>query len=159
MRRPVLIRTGMRGETRDTLLSGEHGPEVLRAAVARPGETAMAPSRSGMWVWSRVAPDTVFDIAPRGVRRLVVRDEDTAAVALFSDPAREMLWLVHADSTRISRYSAYDTRSLAYLGQSTIDRPFRPAVIKDGVVMGFKPVKDGFGMIAFDLHADRFDRQ
>jgi hypothetical protein len=149
----------MRGEVRDTLLSWAHGPEALRTAVARQGETSMSPSRSGMWVWARVVPDTVFDLSPREVRRLVVREEDRGATAIMADPARDMLWMVHLDSTGVSRYSAYDTRSAGYLGLRTVEPPFRPAVIRDGVVMGFKPVMGSIGLVAYDLHTERFARE
>lgn len=158
VRRPVVVRTDMRGEVTDTLLAPGRGPEALRSAVARPGETALAPSRTGMWVWSRTAPDTVFELSPRETLRLVLRDADTTAVTMLSDPVREMLWMIHTDSTFVTTYSAYDTGSLAYLGERTVSKPFRPAAIYDGVLMGFQPVRNAFGMIAWDLHVERFKR-
>ena len=169
VRRSVVIRTGLRGEERDTLLSPSHGPETLRPSVARPGETSMAASSTGMWVWSRLAPDTIFELSPGGVRRLLVRPADTTAVAILSDRERDMLWLVHPD-TLVRRYSAYDARlaapegedpapgSLAYLGERTTPEGFGPAAVHDGIIMGVRRGPRGLRMMAYDLNADRFAR-
>ena len=171
-RHPVVIRTGLRGEGRDTLLSAAHGPEVLRTAAAEPGETSMAPSATGMWVYSRAAPDTLFDLAPAGVRRLVVRAEDRSAVGVLADRELEMVWLVHAEDASGARsYAAYDARlaapeaepppadSVAFLGVRTTPQNFRPWVVHDGVIVGVRRVsRGGLALSAYDLNADRFGR-
>lgn len=171
-RHPVVIRTGMRGEERDTLLSAAHGPEVLRTATAEPGETSMSPSTEGMWVYSRAAPDTVFDLAPGGVRRLVVRPEDRSAVGVLADRALEIVWLVHAEEPGGARsYAAYDARlaalegeapledSDAFLGVRTTPDNFRPWVVHDGVIMGVRRIPGGaIALSAYELNADRFGR-
>jgi hypothetical protein len=169
-RHPVVIRTGLRGEGRDTLLSPEHGPEVLRTAAAEPGETSMSPSVTGMWVYSRAAPDTLFDLAPAGVRRLVVRAEDRSAVGVLADRKLEIVWLVHAEETGGARsYAAYDARlaapggepapadSVAFLGVRTTPENFRPWVVHDGVIVGVRRIAGGgIALSAYDLNADRF---
>lgn len=172
-RHPVVIRTGMRGEERDTLLSAAHGPEALRTATAEPGETSMSPSTEGMWVYARTAPDTVFSVAPGGVRRLVVRDEDRAAVGILADRALDIVWLVHAEEPGVGRsYAAYDARlaapegeappadSVSFLGVRTTPDNFRPWVVHDGVIMGVRRIPGGgLALSAYALNADRFGRE
>jgi hypothetical protein len=171
-RHPVVIRTGLRGEGRDTLLSPAHGPEVLRTAAAEPGETSMSPSASGMWVWSRAAPDTVFDLSPGGVRRLLLRAEDTSAVGVLADRELEIVWLVHPEETGGARsYAAYDARlaapagepppegSVAFLGVRTTPENFRPWVVHDGVIVGVRRIAGGgLALSAYELNSDRFGR-
>jgi len=171
-RHPVVIRTGLRGEERDTLLSPAHGPEALRAATAGPGETSMSPSVEGMWVYSRAAPDTVYDLAPNGVRRLVVRDADRAGVGILADRALGIVWLVHAEEPGVGRaYAAYDARlaapegtappadSAAFLGVRTTPDNFRPWAVHDGVIVGVRRIPGrGLALSAYDLNADRLAR-
>lgn len=164
VRRAVVIRTDLQGNARDTLLSPTHGPESLRGATAGEGKTLMAPSASGMWVWSELVPDSVFDITPRGTRRLF-QQLPGQPLGMFADPVREMLWLVLPASEEV-RLAAFDTREAvaktpeAYLGDRTIEEPtFRPAAIFDGVVMGFRRIRGGaIAMNAYDLHTEAFNR-
>jgi len=177
VRHALIIHTDLQGGGRDTLLSPTHGPEALRDATAGAGETLMSPSTSGMWVWSQLVPDTVFDVTPKGTRRLPLRS-DESPFALFADPAREILWVLHPDTSRVV-LAAYDTggaiepgaadavadtsavqAAVPFLGVRTIDGRFRPAVIHDGVVMGFRPIPGGAtAMSAYDLHTERFERE
>jgi hypothetical protein len=163
VRHAVIIHTDLQGGSRDTLLSPTRGPEALRGATAGPGETLMSPSVSGMWVWTRLVPDTVFDVSPNGVRRLALR-ADEAPLGLFADPERQMLWIMQADTSAV-HLSAYDTRlatesgeGTAFLGERTIEDRFRPATVFDGVVAGFRPVLNSIAMTAYDLHPERFVR-
>lgn len=159
VRRSVVLRTGLRGEDPDTLLSPRHGPEALRGAVARPGETMMAPSARGMWVWSRVRADSVFEVTSRDETRAVeIRPEDRSGDVMLFDIPADILWIAHSDSTGSSRYSAYDVRTRSYLGSRTIEEIVRPAAVYDGILMAFRRVKDGIGMIAYDMRLERFDR-
>lgn len=176
-RRALVIRTDLRGESVDTLLSPRHGPEALRSSVARPGMTSMSPSRTGMWVWSRQAPQTVFHLSPRGARRLELRDADVTAEGILADPARDMLWTVRTDTTGTT-YSAYDTRGVtaaeaaevaeaadgmvgaaaAFLGTRTTPENFLPREIHDGVVVGITRSLGSMLVSARDLNVDRFER-
>jgi hypothetical protein len=164
VRRAFVIRTDLQGNARDTLLSPTRGPESLRGTTADEGETLMAPSASGMWVWSRLVPDSVYDITPKGTRRLY-QQLAGQPLGMFADPVREMLWLVLPASEGI-RLAAFDTRAEvaetpeAYLGDRIIDEPsFRPAAIFDGVVMGFRGIGGGaIAMSAYDLHTEAFNR-
>jgi hypothetical protein len=164
VRRAVVIRTDLQGTVRDTLLSPAHGPESLRGTMAGEGKTLMTPSASGMWVWSELVPDSVFDITPKGTRRLY-QQLPGQPLGMFADPVREMLWLVLPASAGV-RLAAFDTRAevaetpQAYLGDRAIDEPsFRPAAVFDGVVMGFRRIQGGaIAMSAYDLHTEAFRR-
>ena len=180
-RRSVVIHTDLQGMERDTLLSPSHGPEALRSSIAQRGETAMSPSTSGMWVWSRQAPDRVFDVTPRGTRVITLRPQDREGIGLLADRAQEILWVIRPDSSGAD-YMAYDARLArpldesgdesangaegaapadsvaAFLGVRTTGLNFQPMEIHDGVAMGFRRLAGGIGMIAYDLHADRFAR-
>lgn len=172
-RHAVVIHTDLTGTRRDTLLSSGHGPATLRESGLRVGETVMSPSREGMWVWTTTAPDSVYDVTPGGTRRMALRDSDTAAVSMFADRKREILWMVRVDSAAM-KYAAYDTRWVAsgdristdadtltnppFLGTRTTPLSFRPMVIEDGVVMGFRQVRGGLRATAYDLAVERFAR-
>ncbi|MDX1579513.1 MAG: hypothetical protein R3266_13590, partial [Gemmatimonadota bacterium] len=180
-RRPVVIHTDLQGIERDTLLSAFHGPEALRPSIAERGETAMSPSNRGMWVWSKQAPERVYDLSPRGTRTIVLRPEDREEIGLLADRERGILWVVRPGAEEVT-YAAYDTRlareldeavegevsdaedsivadsAVTFLGLRTTPRGFRPMEIHDGIVMGVRVVRGGVGMIAYDLHAERFDR-
>jgi len=160
--RVVIIRTDALGTNRDTLLSPVVGPQALRGADATPGQTLIAPSDQGMWVWSKAVPDTVFEVAPRSARVIPVRVEDHDAIALLSDPASQMLWFTHGDSTNGS-YSAYDTRQgvdAGFLGVRTTTGQFSPRIVHDGIVMGwYRGLQGRPAAIAYDLNVTRFERQ
>ncbi|MFQ5529540.1 MAG: hypothetical protein ACE5FP_04260 [Gemmatimonadota bacterium] len=160
--RVLIIRTDVLGVTRDTLLSPDVGPPALRAAEAAPGQTLMASSGNGLWVWSKAAPDTIFEVAPRSSRVIPVRTEDQAAIGMLSDPATDMLWLGHIEDLGGS-YSAYDTRTgvdEAFLGVRTTTGQFSPRLVHDGILMGwYLGEQDRPAAVAYDLNADGFERQ
>ena len=157
--RILIIRTDLSGGGRDTLLSADTGPEELRTAL--PAQALIAPSEQGMWVWSKSTPGTVFEVAPQSSRTIEIRPEDHSAIGLFSDPARDILWLAHVVEGS-GTYAAYDTRpgiESPFLGTRTTTGAFTPRVIHDGIVMGWLPGRRGILAGAFDLNADHFDRQ
>ena len=167
---PVVIRTDLRGESRDTLLSPSHGPEALRDAPTAAGETSMNPSATGMWVWTKGSPNEAWNLAPRGNRVMGIRDADASAEGVLADREREMLWLVHGDSTG-TKYSAYDTRQtiaedemgdealpVPYLGTRTTPLNFAPWTIHDGIAIGLRQVRGAPFLTAYDLNADRLQR-
>ena len=161
-RRVLIIRTDALGASRDTLLSPDTGPPSLRDARATPGQTLMASSGNGLWVWSKAVPDTIFEVGPRSARVIPVRPEDQSAIGLLSDPAADMLWLGHVETTS-GRYSAYDTRpgvSEPFLGTRTTGGQFSPRLVHDGILMGWYEGEQGRPAAkAFDLLVDRFRRQ
>ncbi len=164
VRRAVVIRTDLQGGARDTLLSPAHGPESLRGMTAGVGEALMAPSVSGMWVWSDLVPDSVYDVTPKGTRRLL-QSLPEKPLGMFADREREVLWMVLQDSAGV-RLAAFDSRPQvaetpeAYLGDRTIEEPsFLPAAVFDGVVIGFRRMPGGgIAMSAYDLHTEAFNR-
>lgn len=156
--RLLIVRTDLFGGARDTLLSTDTGIEELRTAT--PAQTLMASSGQGMWVWSKSIAGTVFEVAPQSSRTIEVRPEDQAAIGLFSDPSRDMLWLAHVEQGS-GTYSAYDTRpgvESPYLGSRTTTGLFSPRVVHDGILMGWATGKHGIVAASYDLNADHFDR-
>ena len=160
--RVVIIRTDTFGANRDTLLSPEVGPEALRQAEATQGQTLIAPSEQGMWVWSKAVPDTVFEIAPQSARAIPVRVEDQDAIGLLSDPASQMLWFTQVERLNGS-YSAYDTRpgvEEPFLGVRTTRGQFSPRVVHGGILMGwYRGSQDRPAAVSYDLNVSRFERE
>ena len=103
-----VIRTGIDGEGRDTLLSPDHGPPALRGLADAIGDVFVAPSRAGFWVWSRSVPDTVFEVAPfdRG-RRVVLEPGHRDIAGLMNDRQEGILWAMATDPAGIA-FHAYD---------------------------------------------------
>jgi hypothetical protein len=160
--RVVIIRTDTFGANRDTLLSPDVGPEALRRAEATQGQTLIAASQQGMWVWSKAVPDTVYEIAPHSARAIPVRVEDQDAIGLLSDPASEMLWFTQVERTS-GRYSAYDTRpgvNEPFLGERTTSGQFSPRLVHGGILMGwYRGSQDRPAAVAYDLNVSRFERE
>lgn len=158
--RVVIIQTDALGGARDTLLSPDVGPVALRGALTTPGETLITASRKGLWVWSKVAPDSVFEVAARSARVVPIRVEDHDAVGLLSDPTRDMLWFVHVTDEG-SSYSAYDTRADAeapFLGTRTTPGGFSPRLVFDGILMGWTRGLITFVAASYELNADELRR-
>lgn len=157
--RILIVRTDLFGGARDTLLSTDVGPEELRTAL--PSESLITASHQGLWVWAKSTASTIFEVAPRSSRTIEIRPEDQTAIGLFSDAARDILWLAHVVEGS-GTYSAYDTRpgvESPYLGSRTTTGFFTPRVVYDGILMGWSPGKNGLVAAAFDLNADHFDRE
>lgn len=159
--RVVIIQTDALGGARDTLLSPEVGPAALRGALATPGETLITSSGRGLWVWSRAAPDSVYEVATLSTRTVRVRVEDRSAVGLMGDPTRDMLWFAHVQPDSAS-YSAYDTRAgvtKTFLGTRTTPGGLSPRLVHDGILMGWSRGQQTMVAVSYDLKADRFVRQ
>ena len=103
-----VIRTGMDGSGRDTLLGPNHGPPALRGLATPIGDVFVAPSAAGFWVWARSVPDTVFEIAAqdRG-RRVVLEPEHRDVAGLMNDREEGILWAMGSDTAGIA-FHAYD---------------------------------------------------
>lgn len=158
--RVVIIQTDALGGARDTLLSPDVGPAALRNALGTPGETLITASSMGLWVWSKAAPEFVYEVAARSARTIPVRAEDYGAVGLMGDPTRDMLWFAHVQETG-SSYSAYDTRAdaeTAFLGTRTTPGGFGPRLVFDGILMGWTRGQRTLVAAAYDLQADELER-
>jgi hypothetical protein len=163
----TVIRTDLRGESPDTLLSTTRGPEPLRKASAKPDSLALASCRRGIWVWARGSvPDTVFEMSERpDARKLLLRPEDRDAVGLLCDTRLGLLWTVGADTARI-RYAAYDISGRGvlradstFLGERTTPVGFTPHVAIDGRVLGWVLVgRNDRLATAFDMRVDELRR-
>jgi len=154
--RVVIIQTDAMGGARDTLLSPDVGPEELRTALAAQGETLIAASDQGLWVWSKGSPEFVYEVAARSARVIPVRAEVSGAVGLMSDPTRDMLWFAHVDEEG-STYSAYTTQAdaeITFLGTRTAPGGFSPRLVFDGILMGWTRGQRTGVAAAFDLNAD-----
>ena len=142
--RLMIIRTDLRGDQPDTVLfPGAVGPEALWSATAEPGHLALDAGATAMWVWARVAADTVFEVTPASnARKRVLRLQDQDPLGILVDSEREILWVVSPDEENRLRYAAYDTRTPgltgpeeSFLGERTTTG-FDPKLAKDGVVIG-----------------------
>ncbi|MFQ5746119.1 MAG: hypothetical protein ACE5HF_02740 [Gemmatimonadota bacterium] len=144
---PVLriIWENLEGEAADTLLDGSRGPPSVRGISPRVGETALAPSGRGLWLWSAAARDTVFEIAPKGRgRKLAVRIPDGMSIGLLGDRNGDLLWVLRSDSTGVFHYRAYDVRGEGslrakdrFLGARTTPDDFIPMDQSGGIVVGW----------------------
>ncbi len=157
----LIIQTDMLGGSRDTLLSADAGPSVLRGAVASGGEILITASGEGLWVWSKTVPDSVYEVAARSARVIPVRTEDQTAIGLLGDPANDMLWLAHAEPG-LTRLSAYDMRAgveSVFLGTRTVNVEFTARTVYDGILMGWAKGRQGLLAVSFDLNTDQMVRQ
>ncbi|MBT8478494.1 MAG: hypothetical protein KJO06_06225, partial [Gemmatimonadetes bacterium] len=143
-----VIQTDFLGQNPDTLLSRDQGPETLRGARAARGGLVTSPSMSGLWVFSKAAPDTVFEVSSTGPsRKLVLPEADTMRAGILADLQQEILWLVASRPLGGFDYEAYDISSSgeggvidggqAYLGARTTPLSFIGRVAFDGSVSGW----------------------
>lgn len=157
----VVIRTDLRGEQPDTVLfPGVRGPEALWTAPAEPGDLALDAGSYGLWAWSRVAADTVFEITLASTaRKRVLRTQDQDPLGILVDSEREILWVVNHGEEGQVRYAAYDTGvpglvspEDSYLGERTTTG-FDPKLAKDGIVIGRIQSSSGLRpkLAAFDM--------
>jgi hypothetical protein len=144
----TIIQTDFLGQDPDTLLSPDVGPETLRDAPAVRGNLVSTPAKSGLWIFSRTASDTVFELAGTGPeRRLVLPEADTLRAGMLADLQQEILWVVSPRPTGGLEYEAYDLSgeavdgiidgSRAYLGARTTPVSFTGQVAFDGSVSGW----------------------
>ncbi len=144
----AIIQTDFRGENPDTLLSPDVGPQTLRGAPAIRGGLVATPSNGGLWVFSRVALDTVFEVSGSGPqRKLVFPESDSMRVGVLADLQQEILWVVEPRLTGGLGYEAYDISgpgddgiidgAAAYLGFRTTPPSFVAKVAFDGSVSGW----------------------
>jgi len=144
----AIIQTDFLGQNPDTLLSPDVGPETLRDAPAVRGSLVSTPSVSGLWVFSKTASDTVFEVSGAGSqRKLVFPETDTMRVGVLADLQQEILWVVEPRPTGGLGYEAYDISgpgddgiidgAAAYLGLRTTPLFFVAKVAFDGSVSGW----------------------
>jgi len=158
--RLMVIRTDLKGADPDTVLSpGTYGPEALWNATAEPGDLAIDAGSSGLWIWARVAADTVFEInAGSNGRKRLLRQQDQDPLGVLVDSERHILWIVSLDEADRRRYAAYDIQAPglvepvdSFLGERTTTG-FDPKVAIDGVVVGrVRSVKLGTKLAAYDM--------
>ncbi|MEN8145813.1 MAG: hypothetical protein ABFS14_12790 [Gemmatimonadota bacterium] len=140
----LILRSNVPVTGLDTLLSASHGPEVLRGASLNTSKTSVVASERGVWVWSDVRPDTLYEITGQaGERRLEIQSDDWQPAGVLADKQRGIVWMVTADTSGI-RYSAYDVSGQGlltgdrYLGRRTTRPGFTPQATFDGAVLGWK---------------------
>ena len=144
----AIIQTDFLGENPDTLLSPDVGPETLRGAPAVSGGLVSTPATGGLWVFSRTALDTVFEVSSTGPqRKLVLPETDSMRVGMLADLQQEILWVVEPRPTGGLAYEAYDISgpgddgiidgAAAYLGLRTTPPYFVAKVAFDGSVSGW----------------------
>jgi hypothetical protein len=144
----AIIQTDFRGENPDTLLSPDVGPETLRGAPAIRGGLVATPSMGGLWVFSRIALDTVFEVSGAGSqRKLVLPESDSMRVGALADLQQEILWVVEPRPTGGLGFEAYDISgagddgiidgAAAYMGFRTTPLGFVAKVAFDGSVSGW----------------------
>jgi hypothetical protein len=101
-----------------------------------------------LWVFSRTALDTVFEVSSAGPqRKLVLPETDSVRVGALADLQQEILWVVEPRSTGGLGYEAYDISgpgddgiidgAEAYLGFRTTPLHFVAKVAFDGSVSGW----------------------
>lgn len=151
----TVIQTGFLGEDADTLLSPDVGPETLRNAPAVRGRLVSTPAFGGLWVFSRTATDTVFELAAVGPqRKLALPEADTLRAGILADLQQEILWVVSPLPEGGLEYEAYDLSveavngiidgARAYLGARTTPLSFTGQVAFDGSVSGWWRGERGF---------------
>lgn len=146
--RLVVIQTDFLGENRDTLLTADVGPETLRGITARAGNLTAAPSESGLWLYAREVPDTVFEVAGSGPgRKMVLPEADTMRVGVIADLDEQILWLLARRPEGGLDYEAFDVSSTGagevieggqrYLGARTTPQGFVGKVAAEGAIIGW----------------------
>ena len=162
----AIIQTDFLGENPDTLLSPDVGPETLRDAPAIRGGLVSTPSMGGLWIFSRTALDTVFEVSGSdSQRKLVLPESDSLRVGVLADLQQEILWVIEPRPTGGLGYEAYDISgpgddgiidgAAAYLGFRTTPPSYVAKVAYDGSVSGWW--RGERGMLApkgFDMRID-----
>jgi len=162
----AIIQTDFRGENPDTLLSPEVGPETLRDAPAIRGGLVSTPSIGGLWIFSRTALDTVFEVSGSGAqRKLVLPESDSMRVGVLADLQQEILWVIEPKPTGGLGYEAYDISgpgddgiidgAAAYMGFRTTPFSFVAKAAFDGSVSGWWRAERGvLAPKGFDMRID-----
>jgi hypothetical protein len=162
----TIIQTDFLGQHPDTLLSSDVGPETLRDAPAVRGSLVSTPSEGGLWVFSKTATDTVFEVSAVGSpRKLVLPEADTLRSGVVADLQQQILWVVAPRPVGGLDYEAYDISgpgsggvidgSAAYLGARTTPRDFLVRVAFDGSVSGWWREERGvFAPRAYDMRIE-----
>ncbi len=161
----LIVRSNVPVTRLDTLLSADHGPEALRGASVNTSKTAVVASERGVWVWSDVRPDTLYEITGQdGERRLEIQRDDWQPAGVLADKQRGIVWMVTADTSGI-RYSAYDVSGEGrltgdrYLGRRTTELGFTPQAAFDGAVLGWKhSPQASFLPASYDMLVDELPR-
>ena len=156
-----IIRTGIDGEGRDTLLGPADGPPALRDLATPIGDVFVAPSRAGFWVWARSTPDTVFEVAPLDQgRRVVLEPEHREVVGLMNDRQEGILWVMAADSTGIA-FHAYDhgsprpDGSVPFVATRIVPATVLPFDAGDGILIAWAQTTGGEYLTrAYDMKLD-----
>jgi hypothetical protein len=162
----TVIQTDFLGQNADTLLSPDVGPETLRDAPAVRGRLVSTPAVGGLWIFSRTATDTVFELTGVGPeRRLVLPEADTLRAGILADLQQEILWIVSPRPEGGLEYEAYDLSTeavdgiingaQAYLGVRTTPPPFTGQVAFDGSVSGWwRGERSVYSPRGFDMRID-----
>lgn len=162
----TVVQTDFRGQDPDTLLSRTTGPETLRDVPAVGGQLVSTAASGGLWVFTRTATDTVFEVSRREVpRKLVLPEADTLRVGVLADLQQEILWVVSPRPTGGLDYEAYDIATAgedgiidgaaAYLGARTTPLSFLAQVTFDGSVSGwYQGERNVYSPRAYDLRMD-----
>jgi hypothetical protein len=162
----TVIQTDFLGQNADTLLSPEVGPETLRDAPAVHGNLVASPALGGLWVFSRTASDTVFELSGAGPQgKLVLPETDTLRAGILADVQQEILWIVSPRPEGGLEYEGYDLSvegvdgiidgAGAYLGVRTTPVSFTGQVAFDGSVSGWWRGERGvYSPRGFDMRID-----
>lgn len=158
--RLTVIRTGVDGEGRDTLLGPDQGPPSLRGLTTPIGDVFVAPSRSGFWLWARSVPDTVFEIAPRDMgRRIVLNPEHREVAGLLNDREAGILWTMFPDTAGIA-FHGYDhgqpgEAGAQYGGTRITPASVLPFDVNGGVMIAWARTPGGEYLTrAYDMKVD-----
>ena len=160
--RLMVIQTDFLGQNPDTLLAPGIGPETLQGVIARGGFMMVAPSESGLWVFSRQVPDTVFEISALGPgRRMVFPESDSTRVGVISDLDEQILWIVSPRAEGGLDYEAYDVSGTGqgevfeavprYLGARTTPADYVGKVAVEGAMIGWWRVGTKVVPRAYDM--------
>jgi hypothetical protein len=161
----VVIQTDFLGQNPDTLLSPDVGPETLRAAPAVRGGLIATSSISGLWIFSRMATDTVFEVGSGTARKLALPEADSMRAGILADLQQEILWVASARPEGGLEYEAYDISgpgdngvidgNQAYLGVRTTPLSFVGRVAYDGSVSGWYRGERGvYAPRGFDMRVE-----
>jgi hypothetical protein len=146
--RLMVIQTDFLGENPDTLLGPGVGPETVRGMTARGGTMMISPSESGLWVFSREVPDTVFEVTSVSPgRRFVLPENDTRRVGVIVDLEEQVLWVVTPRPDGGLDYEAFDLAGTEpgefidaaprYLGARKTPSGYVGKVAVDGAMIGW----------------------